>query len=65
LTKWKNPDDYNFDNIAASMFALFEMATLEGWLKVMYSGIDSVGVDIGPVENHSKTHKLKAKQNIL
>jgi len=58
LTKWKNPDDYNFDNIAASMFALFEMATLEGWLDVMYSGIDSVGVDEGPVENHNKWSAL-------
>ena len=34
-----NPRDYDFDNIGHSMLSLFEMATLEGWLEIMYHGV--------------------------
>mmetsp|Transcript_3541 Transcript_3541/g.12709 ORF Transcript_3541/g.12709 Transcript_3541/m.12709 type:complete len:1714 (-) Transcript_3541:989-6130(-) len=44
--EWTNPKDYNFDNIAESILALFEMATLEGWLVVMYAGVDADKEDI-------------------
>lgn len=45
--------DMNFDNIFKSMQTLFEMSTTEGWTAVMYDGVDAVGVDMQPVENHS------------
>ena len=35
--EWKKPENYNFDNIGASMLVLFETATLEMWLEVMYT----------------------------
>jgi hypothetical protein len=34
----------NFDNIFNSLQVLFEIITTEGWLDVMYAGIDTVGV---------------------
>ena len=30
------------------MITLFQMTTTEGWMTVMYSGIDSRGVDLQP-----------------
>ena len=45
--------DMNFDNIFKSMQTLFEMSTTEGWTAVMYDGVDAVGIDMQPVENHS------------
>jgi len=38
----------NFDNIMNSMFALFTMSTTEGWVTVMNSGVDSVGIGMQP-----------------
>lgn len=35
------------------MMALFEMATLEMWLSIMYDGVDAVGVDKQPVLNNN------------
>ena len=46
--------DMNFDNIFKSMQTLFEMSTTEGWTAVMYDGVDAVGVDMQPVENHAQ-----------
>mmetsp|Transcript_58372 Transcript_58372/g.186072 ORF Transcript_58372/g.186072 Transcript_58372/m.186072 type:complete len:1616 (+) Transcript_58372:485-5332(+) len=48
--KWLNKRN-NFDNIGASMLTLFEMATLEMWLGIMYDGVDAVGVDAQPVRD--------------
>ncbi|KAK3250718.1 Caveolin-2 [Cymbomonas tetramitiformis] len=52
-TTWQNPEDYNFDNIGSAILALFEMATLEGWLPPMYSGIDAAGDEKQPVRDHN------------
>jgi len=38
-------ENSNFDNTFDAMSTLFQMMTTEGWVDVMYSGIDSVGVD--------------------
>jgi len=57
-TKWKNPDDFNFDYIGAAIFTLFEMATLEGWLDVMYTGIDAVEVDQHPRRNNDPANAI-------
>lgn len=38
---WKNKDT-NFDNVFNSMLILFEMSTTEGWIDVMWNGVDAV-----------------------
>ena len=45
--QWVN-ERSNFDDLWLSSLALFEMMTTEGWMKVMYSGLDAVGVDMQP-----------------
>ena len=35
------------------MSTLFQMMTTEGWVDVMYSGIDTVGVNKQPKENNN------------
>ena len=40
---------YSFDNIAYAMLTLFEMSTTEGWVAVMWSGVDATGIDRSPV----------------
>jgi len=50
---WTIPSTYDFDNIGSSVLALFEMATLEGWLVVMYSGVDAAGEDKHPVRDYN------------
>lgn len=52
MYRWVNKG-VNFDNIGMAMMALFEMATLEMWLAVMYDGVDAVGVDQQPVYNNN------------
>ena len=49
---WKNTD-YHFDNISAAILTLFEMATTEGWVKVMNSGIDATGIGLQPIERNN------------
>ena len=49
---WKNKQS-NFDNIGNSILTLFEMATLEMWLDVMYDGVDARGVDIQPIRDYN------------
>ena len=46
-TEWVNLDT-NFDNIAHSILTLFEMASLEMWLTVIYAGVDARGVGLQP-----------------
>ena len=46
-TEWVNLNT-NFDNIAHSILTLFEMASLEMWLTVMYAGVDARGVGLQP-----------------
>eukprot|EP00004_Rigifila_ramosa_P011837 TRINITY_DN2534_c0_g1_i1.p1 TRINITY_DN2534_c0_g1~~TRINITY_DN2534_c0_g1_i1.p1 ORF type:complete len:1746 (+),score=405.35 TRINITY_DN2534_c0_g1_i1:45-5282(+) len=49
---WANPP-YNFDDVPSAMLALFEVSTLEGWLEIMYSAVDSRGGNLQPVFNYS------------
>ena len=49
--EWKKPENYNFDNIGASMLVLFETATLEMWLEVMYHSVDAVAEGLQPGSN--------------
>jgi len=49
---WMN-NDQNFDNVPQAMSTLFQISTTEGWIDVMNSGIDSVGIDLQPAKNHN------------
>ena len=51
FTTWTNPRDYNFDNIGFSVLTLFEVATLENWLVIMYHGADTTEVDVQPIRD--------------
>ena len=42
---WEN-HEVNFDNVTNAMLCLFQMMTTEGWMEVMYHGIDARGVDL-------------------
>lgn len=42
---WDN-NRYNFDNLGQALMALFVVASKDGWVAIMYQGIDAVGVDI-------------------
>ena len=50
---WSN-QEWNFDNIAHSLLTLFEVATLEMWLPIMYNSADIVGIDKQPIRDASK-----------
>jgi hypothetical protein len=47
---WENRNA-NFDNVIYAMLTLFQMMTTEGWVEVMYNGIDSTGIDNEPTKN--------------
>ena len=57
-TAWVNPRDYDFDNIGPSMLSLFEMATLEGWLEIMYHGADTTEIDLQPIRDNNPYYCL-------
>ena len=57
-TAWVNPQDYDFDNIGHSMLSLFEMATLEGWLEIMYHGADTTEIDLQPIRDNNPYYCL-------
>ncbi|XP_023271811.1 voltage-dependent T-type calcium channel subunit alpha-1H-like [Seriola lalandi dorsalis] len=45
---------YNFDNLPQALMALFVMYSKDGWVNIMYDGLDAVGVDRQPVRNSNK-----------
>eukprot|EP01060_Flectonema_neradi_P007610 TRINITY_DN15340_c0_g1_i1.p1 TRINITY_DN15340_c0_g1~~TRINITY_DN15340_c0_g1_i1.p1 ORF type:complete len:1651 (+),score=368.21 TRINITY_DN15340_c0_g1_i1:54-5006(+) len=47
--RWENFTSH-FDNLLMALIALFEMASLEGWVTVMRLGMDHVGYDQSPQE---------------
>lgn len=51
--KWVN-HRYNFDNLGQALLALFVMASKDGWVQIMYQGIDAVGEDREPIENYNE-----------
>ena len=50
--EWKNHDAH-FDNVASSMLTLFNIMTTEGWIAVMWNGVDAVGPLQEPIKNNS------------
>ena len=40
---WKN-QQYNFDNLGQALMSLFVLSSKDGWVQIMYTGLDAVGV---------------------
>jgi voltage-dependent calcium channel T type alpha-1G len=51
--QWIN-SQYNFDNLGQALMALFVLSSKDGWVQIMYTGIDAVGVDKQPIENYNE-----------
>ncbi|OQV23966.1 Voltage-dependent T-type calcium channel subunit alpha-1G [Hypsibius exemplaris] len=49
---------YNFDNVGQALMALFVLSSKDGWVQIMYNGLDAVGVDLQPVENFNEWRLL-------
>nr|KAG5713418.1 hypothetical protein BaRGS_024966 [Batillaria attramentaria] len=54
---WVN-HKYNFDNLGQALMALFVLASKDGWVQIMYTGLDAVGVDQQPQENYNEWRLL-------
>ena len=52
---WVNPD-LNFDSTPAAFITLFTVMSTEGWIGVMWDGVDGVGIDMQPVVNSSRLY---------
>ncbi|XP_061405116.1 voltage-dependent T-type calcium channel subunit alpha-1H-like [Lethenteron reissneri] len=44
---------YNFDNLGQALMSLFVLASKDGWVNIMYDGLDAVGENLQPVRNHN------------
>ncbi|XP_052038578.1 sodium channel protein type 7 subunit alpha [Apodemus sylvaticus] len=49
---WENAK-LNFDNVGNGFLSLFQVATFNGWISIMNSAIDSVGVNMQPSFEHN------------
>ncbi|XP_022257393.1 voltage-dependent T-type calcium channel subunit alpha-1G-like isoform X2 [Limulus polyphemus] len=45
---------YNFDNLGQALMALFVLSSKDGWVNIMYTGLDAVDVDQQPIENYNE-----------
>ncbi|XP_037829911.1 voltage-dependent T-type calcium channel subunit alpha-1H-like [Kryptolebias marmoratus] len=45
--------EYNFDNLFQALVSLFVCYSKDGWVILMYDGLDAVGVDLQPVQNNN------------
>uniref|UniRef100_A0A8C8HJP9 Voltage-dependent T-type calcium channel subunit alpha n=1 Tax=Oncorhynchus tshawytscha TaxID=74940 RepID=A0A8C8HJP9_ONCTS len=50
--KWVR-QQYNFDNLAQALMSLFVLASKDGWVDIMYDGLDAVGVNQQPQLNYN------------
>lgn len=37
---------YNFDDLGKALMSLFVLSSRDGWVNIMYTGLDAVGVDM-------------------
>ncbi|XP_062859150.1 voltage-dependent T-type calcium channel subunit alpha-1G [Trichomycterus rosablanca] len=44
---------YNFDNLGQALMSLFVLASKDGWVDIMYDGLDAVGVNQQPIMNYN------------
>ncbi|XP_063608556.1 voltage-dependent T-type calcium channel subunit alpha-1G-like, partial [Penaeus indicus] len=49
---------YNFDDLGQALMSLFVLSSKDGWVNIMYTGLDAVGVDLQPKENYSQWRLL-------
>ncbi|XP_042240382.1 voltage-dependent T-type calcium channel subunit alpha-1G-like isoform X2 [Homarus americanus] len=49
---------YNFDDLGQALMSLFVLSSKDGWVNIMYTGLDAVGVDMQPIENYSQWRLL-------
>ncbi|XP_072414332.1 voltage-dependent T-type calcium channel subunit alpha-1G isoform X3 [Chiloscyllium punctatum] len=50
--KWTR-HKYNFDNLGQALMSLFVLASKDGWVDIMYDGLDAVGIDQQPIMNYN------------
>uniref|UniRef100_A0A671SY99 Voltage-dependent T-type calcium channel subunit alpha-1I-like n=1 Tax=Sinocyclocheilus anshuiensis TaxID=1608454 RepID=A0A671SY99_9TELE len=50
--KWVH-NKYNFDNLGQALMSLFVLASKDGWVSIMYHGLDAVAVDQQPITNNN------------
>eukprot|EP00095_Tigriopus_kingsejongensis_P007143 maker-scaffold300_size216557-snap-gene-0.14 protein:Tk07143 transcript:maker-scaffold300_size216557-snap-gene-0.14-mRNA-1 annotation:"voltage-dependent t-type calcium channel subunit alpha-1g" len=51
--RWIN-HKYNFDNLGHALMSLFVLSSKDGWVNIMYQGLDAVGMDQQPRENFNE-----------
>ncbi|XP_029288881.1 voltage-dependent T-type calcium channel subunit alpha-1I-like [Cottoperca gobio] len=44
---------YNFDNLGQALMSLFVLSCKDGWVSIMYDGLDAVAVDQQPIRNNN------------
>ncbi|XP_031718893.1 voltage-dependent T-type calcium channel subunit alpha-1I-like isoform X2 [Anarrhichthys ocellatus] len=44
---------YNFDNLGQALMSLFVLSCKDGWVSIMYDGLDAVAVDKQPIRNNN------------
>lgn len=50
---WNNTK-YNYDHLGEALMTLFVLSSIDGWVDIMYEGIDAVGVDKQPIVNYNE-----------
>lgn len=50
--------DSNFDDVLAGLVTMFEIITTEGWIEIMWDGVDSTSYDLVPEENKNVSTSL-------
>ena len=48
---WVPSSNQNFNNVPQGLLGLYQISTTEGWVDLMYSLVDSNGVDMHPIYN--------------
>ncbi|XP_023326004.1 voltage-dependent T-type calcium channel subunit alpha-1G [Eurytemora carolleeae] len=51
--RWLN-QKYNFDNLGHALMSLFVLSSKDGWVDIMYHGLDATGVDMQPKRNYNE-----------
>nr|XP_036215545.1 uncharacterized protein LOC106617992 isoform X1 [Bactrocera oleae] len=55
--EWKNRK-YNFDDLGNALMSLFVLSSRDGWVNIMYTGLDAVGEDMQPIVNYNEWRLL-------
>merc|ERR1719187_105075 len=55
--RWLN-QKYNFDNLGQALMSLFVLSSKDGWVDIMYHGLDAVGIDKQPQQNYNEWRLL-------